>query len=123
MSSLIRITVGVHTIIVCLLLLMIPQPPRSPLFPYTTLFRSLAAHRVDQTPATHVQRRILRVDHAGQLNHPAVGEPKGQDRKSTRLNSSHEWMSYAVFCVIKKPAQVVVPATKHMQPLVYLRCV
>src|SRR2546422_6710184 len=70
---------------------MIRRPPRSTLFPYTTLFRSLDV-RVDPDP--------------GDVR--AVGEPQSlrgarpQDRKSTRLNSSHGYISYAVFCLKKK---------------------
>src|SRR5438105_9006331 len=67
---------------------MIRRPPRSTLFPYTTLFRSLE-HRAAPAP-----RLLLKLDrHAW----PHMG-----DRKSTRLNSSHEWISYAVFCLKKK---------------------
>src|SRR6266536_5306728 len=63
--------------------LMIRRPPRSTLFPYTTLFRSPG--------------------HGGHRREPPVGEPpRAGDRKSTRLNSSHEWISYAVFCLKKK---------------------
>src|SRR3954463_16833937 len=65
--------------------LMIRRPPRSTLFPYTTLFRS---HRYAQRP---LQRRQPHV-RGGQL----------RDRKSTRLNSSHTIISYAVFCLKKK---------------------
>src|SRR5215208_2747627 len=64
--------------------LMIRRPPRSTLFPYTTLFRSRGRHR-GAGPETHNL-------------HP----PRPQDRKSTRLNSSHVAISYAVFCLKKK---------------------
>src|SRR5271170_8336007 len=64
--------------------LMIRRPPRSTLFPYTTLFRSICGITFGS--------RCLRMFHAGEE----------QDRKSTRLNSSHEWISYAVFCLKKK---------------------
>src|SRR4051795_13774665 len=70
--------------------LMIRRPPRSTLFPYTTLFRSLPLH-----PGHH--------DAAGR-GHARPGVPG--DRKSTRLNSSHTLISYAVFCLKKKPALV-----------------
>src|SRR6266480_7296360 len=63
--------------------LMIRRPPRSTLFPYTTLFRP---RRWDRTP----RRR------------PPRARPRGRDRKSTRLNSSHMSISYAVFCLKKK---------------------
>src|SRR5262245_66560559 len=68
--------------------LMIRRPPRSTLFPYTTLFRShLLRHRAEP----------LR----GELADLRHRQP-GQDRKSTRLNSSHLGISYAVFCLKKK---------------------
>src|SRR5689334_25247024 len=68
--------------------LMIRRPPRSTLFPYTTLFRS---HHPD--PAADVGGDVLQLD----------GEhPRLEDRKSTRLNSSHSSISYAVFCLKKK---------------------
>src|SRR3712207_6971533 len=92
---------------------MIRRPPRSTLFPYTTLFRScpavgdvgveaevLAQVALDALP----DRRAARV--AVRVRVPAVdvAEPAGQDpdRKSTRLNSSHANISYAVFCLKKK---------------------
>src|ERR1017187_9860236 len=67
--------------------LMIRRPPRSTLFPYTTLFRSVIE-------ALH-EPRALRVHHREGLR-------DGVDRKSTRLNSSHRCISYAVFCLEKK---------------------
>src|SRR2546422_5848421 len=93
--------------------LMIRRPPRSTLFPYTTLFRSIrnvggdvAVRRFGELfgPRKHAahERAIVRVDDAAvdvpQLHaHDACG-----DRKSTRLNSSHGYISYAVFCLKKK---------------------
>src|SRR5437879_8384759 len=68
--------------------LTIPPPPRPPLFPYTTLFRSVAADTVDAQARQHLD---LALDDAEVL-----------DRKSTRLNSSHRCISYAVFCLKKK---------------------
>src|SRR5688500_19968394 len=77
---------------------MLRRPPRSTLFPYTTLFRSShegpAGHRVTDSP-TDVRGLCC----AGQR---AAGEASEQDRKSTRLNSSHLVISYAVFCLKKK---------------------
>src|SRR2546422_2855326 len=71
---------------------MIRRPPRSTLFPYTTLFRSeLLAH-------TGVPQAVLHSD--ASLPH-RMGQLQ-QDRKSTRLNSSHGYISYAVFCLKKK---------------------
>src|SRR2546426_6569192 len=76
----------------CLLFffLMIRRPPRSTLFPYTTLFRSLVRAR---SARPHRRRGAIRARRAG----TAV-----EDRKSTRLNSSHLVISYAVFCLKKK---------------------
>src|SRR5438034_2627671 len=79
---------------------MIPRPPRSTLFPYTTLFRSIrhsccrdrGGRRAAGEP-TH----LALVRHRGQR-----GRRRQRDRKSTRLNSSHTVISYAVFCLKKK---------------------
>src|SRR2546430_13170924 len=73
---------------------MIRRPPRSTLFPYTTLFRSAGRqgfHGRSLVPAGRPPRRVGFGDEAA-----------GQDRKSTRLNSSHSQISYAVFCLKKK---------------------
>src|SRR5260221_11473773 len=84
-------------LIVFFFFLMIRRPPRSTLFPYTTLFRSdLAGHvaeleLVEQVPAIGLQRALVFA--------PPV---RVLDRKSTRLNSSHTVISYAVFCLKKK---------------------
>src|SRR6266849_8567463 len=87
--------------------LMIRRPPRSTLFPYTTLFRSW--------PAPPGGREVQ----AGQL------ELAGPDRKSTRLNSSHEWISYAVFCLKKKRQEnvagfFVIKLSRDRSPIIYL---
>src|SRR3712207_7114777 len=88
---------------------MIRRPPRSTLFPYTTLFRSLV-HR----EALGVGRSLVAAD-AARDRHPLLGavrvhrqrEDVGDgDRKSTRLNSSHANISYAVFCLKKKKDNV-----------------
>src|SRR3712207_7594880 len=99
--------------------LMIRRPPRSTLFPYTTLFRS----RVGEVRANHLQQRGLSraaVDHGRQhadeieaelLRSPEllrVGGVGVEDRKSTRLNSSHANISYAVFCLKKKKSSAFV---------------
>src|SRR5258707_10983944 len=90
-----------RSVFVCLVLfffLMIRRPPRSTLFPYTTLFRSRVllpvAHRAGEGRGQlrQVRPRLLRV----------LGRRRHQDRKSTRLNSSHANISYAVFCLKKK---------------------
>src|SRR3712207_7099795 len=91
----------------CFFFLMIRRPPRSTLFPYTTLFRSqlgagqrgrdrLGGHRHEDADAV--------APFHSQLTEP-VGQPVRrplEDRKSTRLNSSHANISYAVFCLKKK---------------------
>src|SRR2546427_5800452 len=80
---------------------MIRRPPRSTLFPYTTLFRS------------HLEAREALLGHGGHVGQlgQALGRSRGdaahlarldEDRKSTRLNSSHSQISYAVFCLKKK---------------------
>src|SRR2546430_9949720 len=81
---------------------MIRRPPRSTLFPYTTLFRSIVGEKKDaegRAPASDVGRagpawkRVCRSDEV--------------DRKSTRLNSSHSQISYAVFCLKKKNTHMI----------------
>src|SRR5256885_11613315 len=80
---------------------MIRRPPRSTLFPYTTLFRSPRERcqgcepvRLPPAHRRHVDRHLR-----------AVSVPRAEDRKSTRLNSSHLVISYAVFCLKKKKKQ------------------
>src|SRR5690349_24976813 len=73
--------------------LMIRRPPRSTLFPYTTLFRSGGRRSEKRPPEVHP--RVPR-----EAAEP--GDPPAGDRKSTRLNSSHVEISYAVFCLKKK---------------------
>src|SRR5256885_13290364 len=86
---------------------MIRRPPRSTLFPYTTLFRSLCFHMLVEVG-----------------DHLCLGEPnlrdsggrwKHRDRKSTRLNSSHLVISYAVFC-LKKKKESLIPVACHEYP-------
>src|SRR3712207_8175900 len=98
---------------------MIRRPPRSTLFPYTTLFRSAQLHR------RHVLRLVddemlvlddglgLALDAAVDLQHQVEEDGEvllvhraGVDRKSTRLNSSHANISYAVFCLKKKKTTI-----------------
>src|SRR6266478_6705297 len=74
--------------------LMVRRPPRSTLFPYTTLFRSPRAGRARGPGA----RRRVSPAHVERRDAAA----RGEDRKSTRLNSSHSQISYAVFCLKKK---------------------
>src|SRR2546422_4730517 len=84
---------------------MIRRPPRSTLFPYTTLFRSLwffvlAAYLLVHAVGAVKWRLMLNADGAG-LSYAQAVRCYG-DRKSTRLNSSHGYISYAVFCLKKK---------------------
>src|SRR3712207_8268248 len=84
---------------------MIRRPPRSTLFPYTTLFRSRAqrAQRVlDRVPAFHAEQRADLAAAEGAADPRLGGHELEEDRKSTRLNSSHANISYAVFCLKKK---------------------
>src|SRR5256885_6189456 len=94
---------------------MIRRPPRSTLFPYTTLFRS------------HAQRRLLRPLSSDQFaaarrsarSRKISAAIKRPDRKSTRLNSSHLVISYAVFCLKKKKTEYsysVRAAVRFLQP-------
>src|SRR5258707_7526475 len=83
---------------------MIRRPPRSTLFPYTTLFRSrLAKLRTTDGQGRSVAGMVQPIQpHAPRLRHRDMEEPQTRDRKSTRLNSSHANISYAVFCLKKK---------------------
>src|SRR5947209_15507746 len=92
---------------------MIPRPPRSTLFPYTTLFRSIGppTTRFDFTLAKNIRfgetvRLQLRAEAFNVFNHTNFRalstNVTSADRKSTRLNSSHANISYAVFCLKKK---------------------
>src|SRR5690349_22558945 len=80
---------------------MIRRPPRSTLFPYTTLFRS---GRDVQCPDEEQGERARpeQIERLSDLFHQIVPNAGGEDRKSTRLNSSHVEISYAVFCLKKK---------------------
>src|SRR3712207_8343193 len=87
---------------------MIRRPPRSTLFPYTTLFRSagdrpvgLVDDLLDAPRRGVAQRQDLEAGQGHFSSSPATGF-KARDRKSTRLNSSHANISYAVFCLKKK---------------------
>src|SRR5256885_7188095 len=82
---------------------MIRRPPRSTLFPYTTLFRSFIGCASRRSRASPRATRGVRAAHAGGL----------RDRKSTRLNSSHLVISYAVFCLKKKKQDHEDDQVKH----------
>src|SRR5437870_13172589 len=81
--------------------LMLRPPPRSTLFPYTTLFRSSVRCGEDDV-AVRGQGARFRERGGRHRGHPRRPDPRLQDRKSTRLNSSHVAISYAVFCLKKK---------------------
>src|SRR2546422_8075819 len=97
---------------------MIQRPPRSTLFPYTTLFRSpsifeqgINGRKSGTAPRPGIRRSARRSDC---LVHRQGGRAASQgDRKSTRLNSSHGYISYAVFCLKKKNT---VTETKSFRP-------
>src|SRR3712207_8139092 len=105
---------------VCFFFLMIRRPPRSTLFPYTTLFRSarlveslrgppsrLGPSRLELGSLVEVHQRV-RVSMV-LPSHEATSVPGLRDRKSTRLNSSHANISYAVFCLKKKQRRIIHP--------------
>src|SRR5256886_13625885 len=82
---------------------MIRRPPRSTLFPYTTLFRSIVDEDVSHYDGTTA---VVRTEH---LN---------SDRKSTRLNSSHSQISYAVFCLKKKKQSLPTSSSKYSSAII-----
>src|SRR2546427_7017666 len=99
---------------------MIRRPPRSTLFPYTTLFRSDGDYDRGVQSRIGGGRREPHLQHArarrGRTAATAQSPNHQRDRKSTRLNSSHSQISYAVFCLKKKKKQKrndIVPASKE----------
>src|SRR5438067_5842386 len=92
---------------------MIRRPPCSTLFPYTTLFRSLGVADVELERSDAPVRPGRDPAHRRVLGRPAhrlgrpAGRPGDRDRKSTRLNSSHVSISYAVFCLKKKKKETI----------------
>src|SRR2546430_8557078 len=82
---------------------MIRRPPRSTLFPYTTLFRSRHDEASEHPGVLAV---AIRIEIAHRIRHRQRRGRKQPDRKSTRLNSSHSQISYAVFCLKKKSYKV-----------------
>src|SRR2546430_8705343 len=101
---------------------MIRRPPRSTLFPYTTLFRSEDAVHVENHRGRRQTGRLLvqsiqRSERAERLQGGRavlrLGPVLGLDRKSTRLNSSHSQISYAVFCLKKKKTRKDKLTNKH----------
>src|SRR3712207_7863581 len=102
----------------CFFFLMKRRPPRSTLFPYPTLFRSVA-HRGDpRRPVPDGDHRV-QADLLGERDPlvDGVDRSAGQDRKSTRLNSSHANISYAVFCLKKNSGSVPPLQTMSLLPV------
>src|SRR5438034_3267218 len=88
-----------------------PRPPRSTLFPYTTLFRSGAGRHLRQLDPAHAAHLGLGAKADGSADSP-------RDRKSTRLNSSHTVISYAVFCLKKKKKPQERPYGRDRGPVI-----
>src|SRR3989442_2044753 len=102
---------------------MIRRPPRSTLFPYTTLFRSVDVIAIEHVDAQGIDERLRGFPHRH------TGHMECGDRKSTRLNSSHVRISYAVFCLKKKKIlsnpvhhslrwQITSPASQDYRPTI-----
>src|SRR2546430_12453774 len=92
---------------------MIRRPPRSTLFPYTTLFRSLGRHLGGQERLAGGSERP---GSTGDLRDILLVGAQRRDRKSTRLNSSHSQISYAVFCLKKKKHTCASTHREHDTP-------
>src|SRR2546429_2309769 len=102
--------------------LMIRRPPRSTLFPYTTLFRSVIWKPgvcIHSAKCVQGLGEVFNVNARPWINMDGSGSDqiiKQVDRKSTRLNSSHGYISYAVFCLKKKKKRTPRRAKSHSQP-------
>src|SRR5438874_7870388 len=96
---------------------MLRRPPRSTLFPYTTLFRS--GNGAGAGMATNGDYKRYRITESGISPRAVPGVPGHIDRKSTRLNSSHVEISYAVFCLKKKKKENISCST---QSYIYIKC-
>src|SRR2546421_8313510 len=101
---------------------MIRRPPRSTLFPYTTLFRSSVARFLVPVAAGPI-RRLQRFYELNRLGFCEIVDVRAgsthRDRKSTRLNSSHDQISYAVFCLKKKKKKKkIIQHTSHANSIV-----
>src|SRR5256884_5637548 len=101
---------------------MIRRPPRSTLFPYTTLFRSrshesplqrYSQNRAGPSPPNEISRRKASSREGRRPEH-CLGVSRRADRKSTRLNSSHGYISYAVFCLKKKKKNATRDCSPHI---------
>src|SRR5690554_7677249 len=87
---------------------MLRRPPRSTLFPYTTLFRSFKQSRKFMTEGLNEHQQMMRMRGRPKILLARTYEEALGDRKSTRLNSSHVRISYAVFCLKKKTKTVAI---------------
>src|SRR2546429_1375424 len=93
---------------------MIRRPPRSTLFPYTTLFRSSIDLLMLPGPSTSSRTEVTFArSRRRPYKNRFPARDQSRDRKSTRLNSSHGYISYAVFCLKKKKDVFSVPEHKH----------
>src|SRR5258708_17454350 len=97
--------------------LMIRRPPRSTLFPYTTLFRSDQARRLYRRADPDGPAHLAGCDKGGRERAGACDQDP-EDRKSTRLNSSHQIISYAVFC-LKKKTTTATKREEYSSPSMY----
>src|SRR2546430_12374696 len=99
---------------------MIRRPPRSTLFPYTTLFRSLLDRSGQSLRQGRLRHRVPDAEAERQQGHSqlaagaALARGGSPDRKSTRLNSSHSQISYAVFCLKKKKNRADLTSTLRL---------
>src|SRR5258705_1974231 len=98
---------------------MIRRPPRSTLFPYTTLFRSLVDYRRDAGLLTDAEATQIKKTNPHHVSLICVASASVRDRKSTRLNSSHLGISYAVFCLKKKKRIKSKPSVVELSTQVY----
>src|SRR2546427_7046672 len=96
---------------------MIRRPPRSTLFPYTTLFRSLLGIELLRLLLDHLHHLLVAVEAVVARRAAGVVLEVVGDRKSTRLNSSHSQISYAVFCLKKKKTVQTVTRATHSAAL------
>src|SRR2546429_3753117 len=103
-----------YTLFFFFFFLMIRRPPRSTLFPYTTLFRS---HRIPRRRSLHPGEKSIKFGTQGvDSGLRSAREGFKLDRKSTRLNSSHGYISYAVFCLKKKKKNRLIDHIQHTKP-------
>src|SRR3712207_7652976 len=112
-----------RTTSMCIFFLMIRRPPRSTLFPYTTLFRSAHPYEGNYSTYLETKKERLKIEGAKDAKRAKMLERelewvRSKDRKSTRLNSSDANISYAVFCLKKKidlHAPALSPTALHVR--------